>query len=128
MGNITIPTPDFSDAGLFSSNTILFLIMCVAIFFIIKYSAKKAVDIVVKILGLIVLFQILYIIGLTPMDQYLHISSIFKYDFFTTLAAIVPGTVIADILTKVGTWLTQFMVDVVNWILNLPSMFANIHV
>lgn len=127
MSNITLPTPDFSSAGLFSSNTIVFLLMCVAIFFMIKYSAKKGVDLIFKIAGLIFLFQILYIIGLTPMDQYLHISSIFKYDFFTMIGALFPGTVIATWLSTLGTWLSQFMIDIVNWVLNLPQMFAGIN-
>ena len=128
MGNITLPTPDFSSAGLFSTNTILFLAICVAIFFVIKYSAKKGVDIAIKIIGIIFLFQIFYIIGLTPIDKYLHISSIFKYDFFTMIGALFPGTVISSGLSTIGKWLTQFMVDIVNWILNLPLIVTETHV
>lgn len=115
--NIELPTPEF-DGNIFSLSSISMILLIVALIFFIKYSSKKIVDLIFGILGILFLFQVLYIVGNTPIDQYIHISKVFKYDIFSSIAQFFPGTKFAQYLSTAGHWLSQFMVDLVNWIFN----------
>lgn len=115
--DIQIPTPEF-DGNIFSVSSISLILFVVALIFLIKYSSKKIVDLIFAIIGLVFLFQILYIIGNTSLDKYIHLSAVFKYDVFSSIAQFFPNTVFAKYLSMAGHWLSQFMADLINWIMN----------
>lgn len=127
MNKIEIPFPELN-SSIFSLNSIEGILLVVGIFFIIfftiKYSTKKIVNLIFRLLGVLLIFQILYIIGTTSIDQYVHLSYIFKYDIFSAIAQFFPGTWLAKALTTAGHWLSQGMADIVNWIWSIPSMFG----
>ena len=119
MDIINIPEADL-ESNVFSVHSIEGILLIIAIFFIIKYATKKAVDIAIKLSGIILLFQILYLIGCSPIDEYLKLSTIFKYDVFSTIARVFPGTFLCKILTTFGYYLSQFTADIINWIVSIP--------
>lgn len=89
------------------------IIFIIVIFLILNFSSK-ILDIIFRLIGLICLFQILYIIGLTPINDILPISTIFKYDIFSMIGALFPGTTFETLLNTIGTSLTEFIMSLVD--------------
>ena len=115
MQQITIPFPEL-DPSVFSWNSLYGIFILVAGFFIIKYSAERVVDVVFRLAGFIIGWQMLYVVVCSSLDHYTHLSYIFHYDIFSSLAQLVPGTFLAKILTWTGYYISCFIADIINWI------------
>ena len=120
MGTIEMPQ---LNSTIFSLDSIEGILLIVLAIFIIKYSSKKIVDIIFSLLGVALVFELLYILGNTPLDNYTHISSVFKYDIFSSIAQLVPGTKLAEWLQTAGYVVTNFMYGLVDWVIHLPDIF-----
>ena len=120
MGTIEMPQ---LNSTIFSLDSIEGILLIVLAIFIIKYSSKKIVDIIFSLLGVALVFELLYILGNTPLDNYTHISSVFKYDIFSSIAQLVPGTKLAEWLQTAGSVVTNFMYGLVDWVIHLPDIF-----
>lgn len=118
----TIEMPQLNST-IFSLDSIEGILLIVLAIFIIKYSSKKIVDIIFSLLGVALVFELLYILGNTPLDNYTHISSVFKYDIFSSIAQLVPGTKLAEWLQTAGYVVTNFMYGLVDWVIHLPETF-----
>jgi len=115
MNPIEIPFPEL-EPSVFTWNSLPGIFILIAGFFIIKYSSERIVDVVFKLAGFIIIWQILYVVGCSSLDSVTHFSMIFHYDIFSSIAQLFPGTFIAKGLTWMGYYLSQFIADIINWV------------
>lgn len=115
MNQIIIPFPELNSSA-FTLESLQGIFILIAGFFIIKYSAERVVDVIFRLAGFIIIWQILYVVGCSSLDTYTHFSMIFHYDVFSSLAQLVPGTFIAKALTWMGYYLSCFIADIINWV------------
>ena len=65
------------------------------------------------IIGIIIL-QALFILGQTSFNNLIPIRDIFKYDIFTSLGNLMPGTFIQTAFTAVGEFLSKIILLIIN--------------
>ena len=117
-----IPIPELNPSA-FSINSVQGILFLILAFFVIKWSSQKFVDIAFKLVGIILLLEILYILGQSPIDKYIGISELIKYDVFGSIAQLMPGTKLAEWLLTFGNILSNFLLNLFNWVLKLPTRF-----
>ena len=89
---------------------------------LIVFSMVKGVFRLVKIalLGVLVM-QILYVLGQSRLNEFIDLASVFKYDVFTSLGNLFPGTFIQDGLSTVGGYLSGGLIYITDVIAHLIS-------
>lgn len=92
---------------------IIFAIIIVGI--VISIAKNMTAWIKYGIIGIIIL-QVLFILGQTSFNNLIPIRDIFKYDIFTSLGNLMPGTFIQDIFTAVGEFLSKIILLLINLI------------
>ena len=115
----------FSDLPV-SVQNIWAILLIVFLFFIAKNASKKIVDIFFGALVVALIFQVLYALGLSKLDEFLHISRVFKYDVFSYIALLFgPESLPGRIITIADKFLTGFISDFATWIIEMPKEAIN---
>lgn len=98
------------------------ILLIIAIIFMIKYASKRLVNFFFGALAVAFIFQLLYALGLSKMDEFLHFSKVFKYDVFSYIATFFgPESVPGKILTTANNFLTGFVSDFATWMIEAPA-------
>lgn len=105
-----------------STEGIITLVLTVFLIYTIK---EKAWKFVTWCVGGLLLVQIFYLLGTTPIDNYIPFSAIFKYDILTSLAQLCVGTKLSDGLLWIAAWLRYVFMkfgDIVSTLLDKISI------
>lgn len=102
-------------SGLLSSELIVEVIILIFFFFMIKESSKKIVAIVCGFLFIGLVFQTMFYVGQSSAEQYLHISGLFKYNFLSWLANILPNTKLSSLILSLDQFMSEFVVNLSNY-------------
>ena len=115
MTGIQIPTE--STTGFFNVGTIEGILVLILVIFILKESSKKVVNMIWGFIGLIFVFQVLFILGQTPINDIIPIASFFKFDAFSAVAQLIPWEPAKNVLYTISNFLTSMILSVVNAII-----------
>lgn len=104
--------------SLLSSEMIVEIILLIFAFFMIKEASKKVIAIISGVLFIGLVFQIMFYVGQSPAEQYLHVSTLFKYDFLAWLAGLFPNTKLSVLILQFSAFLKDFVCSFAAWVIN----------
>lgn len=93
----------------FSSDSVNGFIIIILMLCVVHAVWKRSVSSVIWASGMILFFQIMYILSLTGLNNIIPIGNIFKYDVLTSIAQCFVGTFVCDFLL----WLDSFLTAVI---------------
>lgn len=98
---------DMMNPSVWSSQSIEGIIVMVLIIFVIYKLFHRAYRFVWWCVGLIIFIQCMYILGISPVNNYIPLHSIFPYDILSSIAQLFVGTKAGDILLWVNELLNK---------------------
>ena len=92
------------------------ILMIIGLITIIMALIKHAFNLVKYVLIGIVVMQIGFLLSQTSFNNLINLKEIFKYDVFSAIGKVFSGTIIEDVLTTIGQFLSKIILFVVNLI------------
>jgi hypothetical protein len=104
------------NSNIFSFDSTEGIVIIVLLAFAVWCFAKKFLSFAWWCLGLILFFQVMYVIGKTPINDVLPVANIFKYDVFSAIGQLCPNTKLASALTWLGTAMSNIFLHVSGYV------------
>lgn len=107
-----------------STEGIITLVLTLFLIYAIK---EKAGKFIMWCVGGLLLIQIFYILGQTGVNNYIPFATIFKYDYFSSLAQLCVGTKLSDGLLWCDAWLHHILMTAGQYIQETLDKISILH-
>ena len=106
------------NSSAFTTDSIEGWLIILLVGFIIWNIYRKTVKFIIWSASAILLFQIMYWLGLTGLNDIIPLASVFKYDILTSIAQCFVGTRLCDGILWVNAFIQTVCTQVYNFIAN----------